>query len=54
VSQRVEADVRTYPDSGKRGAVAGRAWDGRAAAPSVTFTNRYARDGGEVDYWIGE
>jgi uncharacterized cupin superfamily protein len=54
LSQRVEADVWSYPDSGKWGAVAGRAWDGGEAPSSVTFANRYVPDGSEVDYWIGE
>ncbi len=51
---RVEADVWTYPDSGKWGAVAGRVWGGGDSPPSTTFAARYVADGSEVDYWIGE
>jgi uncharacterized cupin superfamily protein len=54
LGQRVEADVWSYPDSGKWGAMAGRTWLGGEAPSSATFDNRYVRDGSEVEYWIGE
>ncbi|MEO8080714.1 MAG: cupin domain-containing protein [Caldimonas sp.] len=55
VGTRVEADVWSYPDSGKWGVVAGRAWDGSGPAPAgLTFANRYVVEGSEVDYWTGE
>ena len=52
VSTAIDTDIFQYPDSGKFGAVGGRA--AGAALAAATFAGKFVAESAAVDYWDGE